>query len=169
MKFIKLILDIIFGRSLPKPIPQPKPVEPINVDPAPAPTPEPTPEPSPKPLGIAEQLLNAHNEYRARNGKAALKLNDKLTEAAMKHAAYMESINVLTHTGRRRDMPWDRALAEGYQYRYIAENIAYGTVSVDSVMNMWINSSGHRENMLGSFKDFGAAKMGNYWCVVFGG
>lgn len=167
MKFIKLILDIIFGRSLPKPIPQPKPVEPINV--VPDPTPEPTPEPPPKPLGIAEQLLAAHNEYRARNGKAALKLNEKLTEAAMKHAAYMESVNVLTHRGRKRDMPWDRAMVENYQSRNIAENIAYGSVSVDSVMTMWINSSGHKENMLGSFKDFGAAKMGNYWCVVFGG
>lgn len=172
MSYLKYFLDLLFGRAIPKPKidheeknGQEKIVVP---DPTPIP-PKPKDEDTKKPVTIAEKLLISHNGYRSKNGKAALQLNDKLCEAALKHAAYMESVNVLTHIGRRGDRPWDRTLAEGYENRTIGENIAVGDISIDSVMNMWINSSGHRQNILGEYKCFGAAKMGNYWCVVFGG
>lgn len=167
MSYLKYFLDLIFSRSFPKKVDD-KIVEEDEVVPTPTPEP-PKPDDVKKPVTIEEKLLISHNGYRTKNGKAELRLNDKLCEAAFKHAAYMDQYKTLSHTGRNRSMPWDRALAEGYQYRMVAENIAVGASDVDSVMSMWINSYGHRNNILGSYKDFGAAKMGNYWCVVFGG
>jgi uncharacterized protein YkwD len=55
----------------------------------------------------------------------------------------------------------------------VAENIAFGQQAIEEVMRDWMNSKGHRQNMLGNYKDIGVAVATNargelYWCVVFG-
>ena len=51
----------------------------------------------------------------------------------------------------------------------VGENIARGYRSVEAVMNGWMNSTGHRSNILrAQYQDCGFAKVGDYWCAVFG-
>ena len=62
-----------------------------------------------------------------------------------------------------------RITAAGYSWNWCAENIAYGYTSVSSVMDGWMNSSGHRANILStSARELGAARVGNYWTQNFG-
>jgi uncharacterized protein YkwD len=62
---------------------------------------------------------------------------------------------------------------QGYNWSWAGENIAMGQRTAEEVMNSWMNSSGHRSNILSSsFKEigFGVTKMGNvwWWTVNFG-
>lgn len=52
------------------------------------------------------------------------------------------------HEGSDGSLPWDRARAQGYSYSAIAENIFAGSSSAQSIFNGWMNSPGHRDNML---------------------
>lgn len=172
MEWFKNLLNKIFRIKTPKPIPTPEPVEPT---PIPEPEPIPVPEPEPKLPTVAENLLKLHNDYRTANRKSLLQIDERLVEAALKHAVWMDK-NLrdpygrdLTHIGNRQSQPRDRTTAEGYPNAAIGENIAMGAISNESVFNMWVKSRGHQDNILGNYKNFGAAKFGNYWCVVFGG
>ncbi|GLD92183.1 hypothetical protein PINS_up000716 [Pythium insidiosum] len=79
----------------------------------------------------------------------------------------------MTHTGSEGSTPQARINAEGFQWSSIAENIAEGQVSVSDVMSSWMNSPGHRANILGNYQFFGAgmaegAYSSKYWTEVFG-
>ena len=58
----------------------------------------------------------------------------------------------------------------GVRYWTAGENIAAGAATPESVMNMWMNSEGHRANILNeSFDAIGVGRMGNYWVQMFVG
>ena len=114
------------------------------------------------------ELLDKHNKYREENGKSPLLIDDSLVGACTKHCFWMNKVNVLSHRGQFGRSHAQRARIEGYTGLYIAENIALNPNGVDKVFEMWIKSPGHLENILGSFTHFGAAKNGDYWCVLFG-
>jgi uncharacterized protein YkwD len=167
---VKFIADIIKYLSRKKPIPpEPKPIptpEPPP-KPTPIPPPEPTPEPTPKtPTELAiDQLLSSHNKLR----QTPLTINTKLTAAAQKHAEWMAFNNTLSHVGDKRSQPWTRTSWEGYENGFVGENIAFA-YSLDQVMPMWLQSQGHRRNILDSnYKNIGIGIKNNYYCVVFGG
>jgi uncharacterized protein YkwD len=69
---------------------------------------------------------------------------------------------------------WDRAVAAGYEYRKVAENIAAGQTSAAQVVEGWMNSPGHRANILdGELTQIGVGhatggEYGTYWTQVFG-
>ncbi len=69
-------------------------------------------------------------------------------EAARQHSTDMGVNDVWSHTGSDGSSPGDRISAAGYGSSHWGENIAAGHNSPEAVMNTWMNSPGHRENML---------------------
>merc|ERR1711862_1028107 len=116
------------------------------------------------------EMLNLVNEERVKVGVSPLCYNQKLINAAQKHSNDMEEEDYLSHTGKDGSDPGDRIEEEGYDWKSYGENIAKGQKSVSGVMNAWMNSSGHKKNILsGSKTHFGAgwAKNERLWIQVF--
>ncbi|GLW35750.1 CAP domain-containing protein [Actinoplanes regularis] len=119
------------------------------------PTPsQPTPSrPTPSaPAGSSEQAVQTEinrlvNVQRTSNGCAALTVNDQLTAAARGHSAWMAQTGTMSHTGSGGSTFSDRVKAAGYA-QPSAENVAMGQRTAAEVVNGWMNSSGHRKNIL---------------------
>ena len=121
----------------------------------------------------AASLLAAHNQQRKTHGRGPLTLSAKLSQAAAVHAKDMALHQTLDHTGSDGSTVVDRVKRKGYVYVRVGENIAQGQTTVQEVMNTWMNSPAHRDNILADFTEMGAAQVeddeGNpYWCVDFG-
>lgn len=122
------------------------------------------------------ELLNLTNAERERAGLAPLNLSDSLTSAAQLHAEDLVRSNSFSHTGSDGSQPSDRALAAGYPFRYVGENIAAGGSTASITMQQWMNSAGHRANILKpeyTEVGFGYVADANtpyrhYWVQVFG-
>lgn len=135
------------------PAPTAKPTEKPTVTPAPTakPTTKPTAAPSSSSeAAMEEEVLRLVNEERAKQGLGALKRASDLDNLARAHSADMIKRNFFDHTNPDGQSPFDRMRAAGISYRAAAENIASGQTSAQSVMNAWMNSSGHRKNILNS-------------------
>lgn len=110
-------------------------------------------------------LLSNTNSERAANGQAALSLNSKLTNAAQAKANDMTARNYWSHNTPEGNPPWVFVDAEGYSYLKAGENLAYGFNTSSDTITGWMNSAGHRANMLDSgFTEvgFGFANSANY-------
>jgi len=117
------------------------------------------------------EMLDTVNTERAKRNKAALCYNEKLIKAAEVHAKDMSNNDFLSHTGSDGSSMGDRIKAQNYKYNSAGENVAWGYSSVSSVMNGWMNSEGHKANILSeNFAHFGAAwrQSTNHWVQVFG-
>ncbi|MFD4941479.1 CAP domain-containing protein [Streptomyces sp. NPDC058239] len=117
------------------------------------------------------RLLKLVNSARSAVGCSPLTLNAKLTKAARKHSADMASHRNMSHTGSDGSAPGDRIMHAGYDRSAYGENVAYGYTTPESVMAGWMNSPGHKRNILDcSFKEIGVglAQPGNYWTQDFG-
>lgn len=97
---------------------------------------------------ITNEVVNLTNQERAEFGCPALAISDQLTQAAQGHAEDMAATSTLSHTGSDGSSPWDRILATGYTYSAAAENVAAGYQTPESVVQGWMNSEGHRNNIL---------------------
>ncbi|TMW65618.1 hypothetical protein Poli38472_008260 [Pythium oligandrum] len=122
-----------------------------------------------------EELLAAVNTERAKANLPALCQSTKLTTAAQKHSDDMAGHNYMSHYGSGGSTMMDRIKSEGFAYSNAGENVAAGQHTVETVMTTWMNSPGHRANILGDFKYFGAGRADNsnteyktYWTQVFG-
>ena len=74
----------------------------------------------------------------------------------------------MSHSGPGGDNVADRCTQAGYNYSAVGENVAEGQTSVYEVMNSWINSPEHYQNMVNpAYTDFGAAMTNDYWTQVF--
>jgi uncharacterized protein YkwD len=82
----------------------------------------------------------------------------------------MAATSNFSHTSRSGTTPSDRARAQGYNYCFIAENIARGHPTEEQAFEAWMKSRGHRENMLTrSATQYGIAVAGeNYWVLMLG-
>lgn len=121
----------------------------------------------------AAALIAAHNKERAERKLPPLVAEPRLTAAAKAHAADMASHKKMAHEGSDGSAPADRVRREGYTYLKTGENVAEGQESVESVMDAWMNSPHHRENILGDFTEVGVGRVDGpdgmaYWCVDFG-
>ncbi len=128
---------------------------------------------APKADPVIEQLVEAHNQERAMEKLSPLKLEGKLTDAALGHAKDMAEHGVMSHDGSDESNPEQRVVNTGYQYLRTGENVAAGYKGVPEVMQGWMESPGHRKNILGDYTEIGVAKvLGKdekpYWCVNFG-
>lgn len=98
----------------------------------------------------AEAVLKLVNEERSKQGLKSLKLSNKLTQIANTKAQDMAVKNYFNHTSPTYGTPFEMLQHFGVSYRSAGENIAAGQKSPQEVMNAWMNSSGHRANILNS-------------------
>lgn len=99
------------------------------------------------------ELLKKTNEYRVKNGKKELVLNEKLSLAAIEKAKFMFQKNFWAHTSPDGTEPWFFVLNQGYDYAYAGENLARNFNNSEEVVKAWINSPTHRDNLLSSNYD----------------
>lgn len=147
------------------------------------------PAPPPRVLQLAGQrdtadaILDAVNAARAvarRCGEhdaapvPPLALNDALADAALAHSRDMARQGYFSHQGKDGRSVAERALAAGYRWRRIGENIAIGQESPDEVVAGWLTSPTHCASIMDAgFTDMGVAyavssKARAYWTQVFG-
>ncbi|OFZ19112.1 MAG: hypothetical protein A2X94_10205 [Bdellovibrionales bacterium GWB1_55_8] len=125
-------------------------------------------------LSEAQGVFSLTNEYRAANGLSPLIWNSQLASAAQDFAERMANEGFFDHTSPDGVTVGERITSAGYDWRTYGENIAYGYSTPEATMQGWINSSGHRANILGQgYKDLGVgyarSKSGTgYWVQDFG-
>lgn len=118
---------------------------------------------NPEILGISysiteEELLNYTNNARIQNGGNVLQLSGELSDAARRKAQNMFEKNYWAHFAPDGTSPWSFIKSSGYEYSYAGENLAKGFVSSQDVVNAWMGSPSHKENLLSSkYKDLGFA------------
>ncbi|WP_328285689.1 CAP domain-containing protein [Streptomyces sp. GQFP] len=121
--------------------------------------------------GPTDRVLVLVNAERAEAGCAPLTENAKLTKAAQDHSQDMADHQNMSHTGSDGSSMSDRLSRVGYAFRSAGENVAAGYTSPESVMDGWMNSAGHKANILNcGFKEIGIglAQPGYYWTQDFG-
>lgn len=100
----------------------------------------------------AYQIAAIVNRERAANGLKLLKYSDTLSDAAIVRVNEIQTY--FSHTRPNGTSCFTAVTDMGVRYRYIGENIAYGQNSPEDVMNAWMNSSGHRANILSENFDY---------------
>ncbi|MEU9099900.1 sigma-70 family RNA polymerase sigma factor [Streptomyces sp. NPDC048361] len=166
--------------SSPAPRPSKHSAAPAKPSPRPAP-PKPAPStkratPSAADTGTpaaVQQVLDLVNSERSKAGCSALTSNSKLYDAALKHSENMAAQNFFDHTDPSGAGPGERITAAGYQWSAYGENIARGQADAAAVMDSWMNSPGHRANILNcGFKEIGIGvhygSGGPWWTQDFG-
>jgi len=95
-----------------------------------------------------EKLLELTNEERKKEGLQALTYNKQLESAAQKKGADMYEKNYWSHYAPDGTTPWSFILGTGYKYEYAGENLAKNFMFSDGVVDAWMKSPTHRENIL---------------------
>ena len=118
----------------------------------------------------ANAVLNLVNKYRKQNGLASVKLDSALSGAASTRAK--EIVSSFSHTRPNGSSCFTVLSENGISYNGAGENIAYGQSSPDEVMTAWMNSAGHRANILNaSFTKLGVGVYESggtlYWAQIF--
>ncbi len=132
----------------------------------------PSPEKPDEELSYAQQIINLVNIERAKENLAPLTLNKGAAAAAQVRA--QEIVSSFSHT-RPNGTSFATALKEqNISYRRAGENIAWGQKSPEEVVKAWMNSSGHRANIMNpNFTSIGVGYYRinnvNYWCQLFVG
>ncbi|WP_221356104.1 CAP domain-containing protein [Streptomyces beigongshangae] len=130
------------------------------------------------PAGLARttsEVLALTNAGRAAAGLPPLAEDPLLTRAAQAHSADMAARAFYSHTSPDGSEPWHRAAAAGSTRRTVGENIACGQRSPAEVVRGWMDSPGHRANILKpAFTHLGVGyagggAVGTYWTQLFGG
>lgn len=115
------------------------------------------------------EMLQAVNNERDKQWLNHLSLNEKLINAAKKHANYMKNSWIFSHDWPGRTTVADRVTAEWYRRSFVAENIARGQTTIEQVMDGRMHSAGHKANILSdTAQEIGVAHVGKYWVQVFG-
>lgn len=116
------------------------------------------------------EVVRLVNEQRAKNGLSALTLNWELSRVARYKSEDMARNRYFSHTSPTYGSPFEMIRSFGLSYRSAGENIAYGQRTPAAVMDAWMNSSGHRANILNSsYTQIGVGYYanGNYWTQMF--
>lgn len=123
---------------------------------------------------VLDEVVTATHAERARHRLGLLTLDPQLAHAAQQHSDDMVRRTFFAHENPDGAQVWDRAVAAGYRYRKVAENIAAGQRSAEEVVRGWMESPGHRANILdGELTQIGVGhalggSYGVYWTQVFG-
>ncbi|MGX1135455.1 RNA polymerase sigma factor (sigma-70 family) [Streptomyces glaucescens] len=125
------------------------------------------------PTGTVGQVVALVNKERAAAGCGPLTEDAQLNRAAQGHSDDMATRNFFDHTNPDGADPGQRTTAAGYRWSTYGENIARGQQTPQAVMESWMNSPGHRANILNcSFKDIGVGvhegSGGPWWTQNFG-
>jgi uncharacterized protein YkwD len=128
----------------------------------------------PPAAGPADEVVAETNTQRRRHGLDPLTVDARLGAAAQLHTADMLRRSFFSHQNPDGEQVWDRARTVGYPYRKVAENIAAGQRTAAEVVAGWMDSPGHRRNILdGELTQIGVGHVigGSYgvlWTQVFG-
>lgn len=95
-----------------------------------------------------QKLLELTNRERQKEGLNDLVYNEKLAQAAQKKAENMFAKDYWSHYGPDGETPWEFILGSGYQYEFAGENLAKNFLFSDGVVNAWMDSPTHRDNIL---------------------
>lgn len=95
-----------------------------------------------------KKLYELTNQERIKNNLPELNYNEKLSQAAYLKAQDMFSKNYWSHYAPDGKKPWDFILDVGYEYEYAGENLAKNFLFSQGVVNAWMNSPSHKENIL---------------------
>lgn len=121
-------------------------------------------------LSFEKEVVRLVNEIRAQNGLRELTYNWELSRVARYKSQDMKDNKYFSHTSPVYGTPFQMMKNFGITYRSAGENIARGQRSPQAVVNAWMNSSGHRANILNaSFTQIGVGYVadGNYWTQMF--
>ncbi|HJV17777.1 MAG TPA: CAP domain-containing protein [Bacillales bacterium] len=119
---------------------------------------------------IAMQVIDLTNAERKKNGLQPLKADASLSKVAQTKTNDMESKHYFSHTSPTYGSPFDMMRDFGVTYRTAGENIAMGQPTAQQVVNAWMNSEGHRKNILSpNYTNIGVGftQTGNYWSQMF--
>ncbi len=114
-------------------------------------TPQCAPAPPPAVVQVADvqqSVVDSVNSHRAQAGQGALSINSRLTAAAQGHSDYMAREQIMAHVGAGSTDGGQRISNAGYRWTTWGENVAAGQKTPAEVMAAWMNSSGHRANIL---------------------
>ena len=120
--------------------------------------------------GVEEQVLSLVNQERAKVGLKPLQMDWELQRVARTKSQDMRSKGYFSHQSPTYGSPFDMMKQFGISYRTAGENIAQGQRNPQEVMSAWMNSSGHRANILkADFTHIGVGyeANGNYWTQMF--
>lgn len=121
-------------------------------------------------LSYESEVIRLVNEIRTENGLKPLAANWELSRIARYKSEDMSDNRYFSHTSPTYGTPFQMIRSFGLAYRSAGENIAYGQRTPAAVVNAWMNSSGHRANILNpSFTQIGVGycASGNYWTQMF--
>lgn len=116
------------------------------------------------------EVVRLVNEIRKENGLQPLTANWELSRVARYKSQDMKDKGYFSHTSPTYGSPYQMIRAFGLSFRTAGENIAMGYSTPQAVVNGWMNSSGHRANILNaSYKQIGVGYVaqGNYWTQMF--
>ncbi|MEK4245579.1 CAP domain-containing protein [Psychrobacillus sp. FSL K6-2684] len=119
---------------------------------------------------VIQQVVDLTNAERAKEGLAPLKIDSALTKSAQLKSQDMKDNNYFSHTSPTYGSPFDQMKSLGINYKSAAENIAMGQRSAEEVVQGWMNSAGHRANIMnGSYTHIGVglSDSGYYWTQQF--
>lgn len=156
-----------------QPAPAAKQPEAQKPAPAPAPAPEQKPTESKEASAVSafeKQVVELTNQERSKQGLKPLTLDTALSKVAKDKSRDMQQKGYFSHTSPTYGSPFDMMKKYGVQYRSAGENIAMGQRTPQEVVQAWMNSEGHRKNILNaSFTHIGVGHVesGNYWTQMF--
>ncbi len=101
------------------------------------------------------ELLEQNNLARRTNGLPPFILNAALNSSAQAKAQHMADNNYWAHAAPDGTQPWYFFEAAGYSYAKAGENLAYGFESAYSTNQGWLNSPGHKANIMGDYTEVG--------------
>lgn len=133
-----------------------------------------TQKPEAENKSFAQEVLSLVNAQRTKNGLKALTLDSSLSKVAQAHSDDMAKNNYFSHTSLSGLSPFDRIKNAGISYKTAGENIAAGQKTPEQVVQGWMNSEGHRKNILNaSFTKMGLGYATSnsgyktYWTQLF--
>lgn len=119
-----------------------------------------------------QQVVELTNNERVERGLEPLKIDVELSKMAREKSRDMSANNYFSHTSPNYGSPFDMMKSWGITYSHAGENIAKGQRTPEEVVNAWMNSEGHRANILNpDFTHIGVGYVadGNYWTQEFTG
>ena len=121
-------------------------------------------------LAFEKEVVRLVNEQRVQNGLKPLKENWELSRVARYKSQDMVDKRYFSHTSPTYGSPFQMIKDFGLSFRTAGENIAYGQRTPQAVVTAWMNSSGHRANILNpSYTQIGVGYVanGHYWTQMF--
>ncbi|PHF11597.1 CAP domain-containing protein [Bacillus wiedmannii] len=117
-----------------------------------------------------QRVVELTNAERAKQGLPALKIDTELSKVARVKSEDMQKNNYFDHNSPTYGSPFDMMKKFGISYTSAGENIAQGQRTPEEVVQAWMNSAGHRANILNNgFTHIGVGyvESGNYWTQQF--